>query len=33
MYDGIVYAVFVSLGFATIENILYVLDGGLRVAF
>ncbi len=27
-YDGIVYAVFVSLGFATVENILYVIDGG-----
>lgn len=25
MYDGLVYAVFVSLGFAFIENILYVL--------
>ena len=23
IYDGIVYAVFVSLGFATIENIIY----------
>lgn len=29
--DGIVYAVVVSLGFATIENIFYVLDGGLSV--
>jgi RsiW-degrading membrane proteinase PrsW (M82 family) len=27
-FDGIVYAVFVSLGFAMIENILYVLDTG-----
>ena len=27
--DGIVYATFVSLGFACIENILYVLDGGI----
>ena len=26
IYDAIVYAVFVSLGFATIENILYVLQ-------
>lgn len=26
--DGIVYATFVSLGFACIENILYVFDGG-----
>jgi RsiW-degrading membrane proteinase PrsW (M82 family) len=32
LYDAIVYAVFVSLGFATIENILYVLDGGIEVA-
>lgn len=32
LYDAIVYGVFVSIGFATIENILYVLDGGLIVA-
>lgn len=32
-YDGIVYSVFVSLGFALIENILYVFQGGLGVAF
>jgi RsiW-degrading membrane proteinase PrsW (M82 family) len=31
-FDGIVYAVFVSLGFALVENILYVLQGGLSVA-
>jgi RsiW-degrading membrane proteinase PrsW (M82 family) len=31
-YDGIVYAVFVSLGFALIENIFYVIDLGLGVA-
>lgn len=31
-YDGIVYSVFVSLGFALIENILYVFEGGLGVA-
>jgi len=31
--DGIVYCVFVSLGFATIENILYVIDGSYSVAF
>lgn len=31
-FDAIVYAVFVSLGFATIENILYVLSNGLLVA-
>lgn len=29
IYDAIVYAVFVSLGFATLENILYVLSSGL----
>jgi protease PrsW len=27
-YDGIVYAVMVSMGFATLENILYVMQGG-----
>ena len=27
--DGIVYAAAASLGFATVENILYVLDGGV----
>lgn len=32
VFDGIVYAVAVSLGFATLENILYVFDGGLEVA-
>lgn len=31
-YDGITYAVFVSMGFALIENILYVFEGGLGVA-
>ncbi len=31
-FDGIVYAVFVSLGFATFENLLYVVDGGLSTA-
>ncbi len=31
-YDGIEYAAFVGLGFAGIENILYVLQGGLEVA-
>ena len=30
-FDGIVYASFISLGFATIENIMYVLPGGLGV--
>ena len=30
-FDGIVYASIVSLGFATIENIMYVLPGGISV--
>ena len=28
-FDGIVYASFISLGFATVENIMYVLPGGI----
>ena len=32
IYDGIVYATFVSLGFATLENVLYVLDSGTETA-
>jgi len=28
-YDGIMYAVMVSMGFAATENIFYVLDGGV----
>lgn len=32
-FDGVVYAVFVSLGFAAIENVLYVYQFGLSVAF
>lgn len=31
-YDGIVYAVFVSLGFAAFENVKYVFSYGLSVA-
>jgi len=31
-FDGIVYAVMVSMGFAALENILYVFKGGLDVA-
>lgn len=31
-FDGIVYAVSVSIGFAAAENILYVQDGGLATA-
>jgi RsiW-degrading membrane proteinase PrsW (M82 family) len=30
-FDGIVYAVFISLGFAAIENIFYVYKGGYDV--
>lgn len=30
-FDGIVYAVMVSMGFATLENILYVVQGGWGV--
>ena len=29
-FDGIVYAVFVSLGFALVENIMYVLGSGFQ---
>jgi len=29
LFDGIVYTTFVSLGFATIENILYTFAGGI----
>ena len=32
VYDGIVYACFISLGFALIENILYVLVSGFTTA-
>ena len=34
IYDAVVYAVFVSLGFATVENLLYVLssEGAFSVA-
>jgi RsiW-degrading membrane proteinase PrsW (M82 family) len=31
-FDGIIYAVFVSMGFALIENLMYVYEGGLNVA-
>ena len=27
-FDGIVYAVFISLGFAAVENVLYVIENG-----
>ncbi|TQS74432.1 intramembrane metalloprotease PrsW [Ornithinibacillus gellani] len=32
-YDGIVYAVSISLGFATVENILYLFVNGIGYAF
>ncbi len=32
-FDGIVYAVFVSLGFAALENIMYLQSYGLSIAF
>ena len=32
LYDGIVYAAFVSLGFACFENILYVMQSGVMTA-
>lgn len=31
-YDGIVYAIMIGMGFAGIENILYVASGGVDVA-
>lgn len=32
MFDGMIYAIFVSIGFAGFENITYVLDYGFEVA-
>lgn len=32
-FDGIVYAVFISLGFAAVENVLYVLNYGETVGY
>lgn len=29
LFDGVVYVTFVSLGFATVENILYTIQGGV----
>lgn len=31
LFDGIVYSVFVALGFATVENIIYTLVGGISI--
>jgi RsiW-degrading membrane proteinase PrsW (M82 family) len=32
-YDGILYSVIISMGFATAENILYAFQGGVGVSF
>ncbi len=32
LFDGMIYAIFVSLGFAALENVLYVLEHGWYVA-
>lgn len=32
-FDGIVYSVYIALGFAAIENLLYVFTGGYGVGF
>ncbi|GGH68931.1 protease PrsW [Compostibacillus humi] len=32
-YDGIVYGVSISLGFASVENILYLITNGIEYAF
>ena len=32
-FDGIVYSVMIGLGFASLENIIYVFEGGIGVAF
>ena len=31
-FDGIIHAVMVSMGFAAVENILYVIEGGMTTA-
>ncbi len=31
-FDGIIYCVMVSMGFATIENVMYVMDSGMTTA-
>lgn len=33
LYDMVVYGAFVALGFAAIENVMYVLTGGVEVGF
>ena len=32
LFDGMIYSVFVSLGFAALENVLYVFSGGVETA-
>ena len=32
LFDGLIYSIFVSLGFAALENVLYVLQYGFEVA-
>ena len=32
-FDGIVYSVFVSMGFAAVENVMYVFDFGIQTGF
>ncbi len=32
MMDGIVYTIVASLGFACLENVIYVIDGGIEIA-
>lgn len=31
-YDGIMYTMMIGMGFATVENVLYVLEGGMSTA-
>lgn len=31
-YDGILYAIFISMGFALVENIMFVMAGGMSTA-
>ncbi len=31
-YDGILYAIFISMGFALVENVMYVMQSGMSVA-
>ncbi len=33
LFDGIVYSIFVSLGFATVENLLYIFSYGTAIGF